>query len=329
MSDQLPEPMDDQPVEIEHEMESEPVQPPRRKKGKELFLRIFFAILIFSAGFGGGFLLGGKKNDSHKNALDVMAMQSAINPQMGVNLDFTFGDIGPKLIEAGAIDQDAFVSLYDQSGVSLTAEEVEILRNGSQQKITLTTENSRFLLNLFWALGLANHNPLLEKGPMIEYSNGSIEGFASTGGWTLATKPVKEIYSKSPILTLNTDQQALVQKVADMVYRPCCNNPTSFPDCNHGMAMLGLLELMASQNATEGQMLNAAKAVNAYWFQNQTLEQAIYFKVVQKTDYANIDAATILGAQVSSASGYQGVNQWLQQSGLLDQLNQGGSSCGV
>ena len=30
-------------------------------------------------------------------------------------------------------------------------------------------------------------------------------------------------------------------KIAKGIYRPCCNNSTYFPDCNHGMAMLGLL----------------------------------------------------------------------------------------
>lgn len=41
-----------------------------------------------------------------------------------------------------------------------------------------------------------------------------------------------------------------VEEVAAAVYRPCCNNHTPFPGCNHGMAMLGLLELMAPQRAS-------------------------------------------------------------------------------
>jgi hypothetical protein len=63
-------------------------------------------------------------------------------------------------------------------------------------------------------------------------------------------------------------------EVASKVYRPCCGNPTSFPDCNHGMALLGLLELMASQGATVDQMFTAAKQVNAFWLPDQTRELA-------------------------------------------------------
>jgi hypothetical protein len=42
------------------------------------------------------------------------------------------------------------------------------------------------------------------------------------------------------------------------------------------MAMLGLMELMASQNATVDQMLEAARYANAL-VSTQTVEQAIFF----------------------------------------------------
>jgi hypothetical protein len=47
------------------------------------------------------------------------------------------------------------------------------------------------------------------------------------------------------LIPLTAEQQALVEEVAAEIYRPCCNNSTLFPDCNHGMAMLGFLELLA------------------------------------------------------------------------------------
>ena len=68
------------------------------------------------------------------------------------------------------------------------------------------------------------------------------------------------------------------EEVAAAVYRPCCDNPTLFPDCNHGMAMLGLLELMASKNASLDEMFTTAKSVNAFWFPQQALEIAVYIK---------------------------------------------------
>ena len=42
--------------------------------------------------------------------------------------------------------------------------------------------------------------------------------------------------------------------------------------------MLGILEMMASQNATADEMFAAAKYINAYWFPDQALEAAIYLQ---------------------------------------------------
>jgi hypothetical protein len=108
-------------------------------------------------------------------------------------------------------------------------------------------ENQHFLLNLFWAFGLANQNRVLTEGQMMSNGKEEVVRFASTGGWTLARKPLLEIYSRYPIVSLTEEQQKRLEEVAQGVYRPCCDNPTHFPDCNHGMAMLGLLELMASR----------------------------------------------------------------------------------
>ncbi|PJB68433.1 MAG: hypothetical protein CO094_01170, partial [Anaerolineae bacterium CG_4_9_14_3_um_filter_57_17] len=140
------------------------------------------------------------------------------------------------------------------------------------------------------------------------------------------TKPITELYASMELIRLTPEQQARVEEVASAVYRPCCNNYTIFPDCNHGMAMLGLLELMASQDASVDEMFNAAKYVNAYWFPQQTLETAVYLKVNQNIDFADADARRVVGKDLSSASGASMVHQSLQSSGQLKQTpNQGGS----
>lgn len=95
------------------------------------------------------------------------------------------------------------------------------------------------------------------------------------------------------------------------------------------MAMLGLLELMASQDATTEEMFQAAKHVNAFWFPQQTLEQAIYMKVTEKLEYKDVDAQLIVGQQLSSGSGFQQVHQWLSNNGLFEQSSGNGSNCGV
>ncbi|MAT43734.1 MAG: hypothetical protein CL609_15460 [Anaerolineaceae bacterium] len=302
---------------------------PQTRSKKHLILRIFLIILIFSSGLGSGYFLWGRESMTHNNTNELTSLVNSIFPKEGINLKIRYGNIGPALIDSGTIDLKTFVELYEQSGQPLSDQEIEILTKGSQNEIVITRENAHFLLNYFWALGLTNKNPLLDNGPIQQASNGQIDRFASTGGWTIGTKPVKELFSSAEIVTLSPEQQAFVQEVSQAVYRPCCDNPTHFPDCNHGMAMLGLLELMASQNATEEEMFKTAKYANAFWFPQQTLEQAMYFKATQKENYKNIDAKQIVGYQYSSGSGFQNIHQWLSQNGLLEKAQNSGSNCGV
>ena len=190
-------------------------------------------------------------------------------------------------------------------------------------------QNAHFLLNLFWAFGLTNQSPVLQTGPMAQYKHGDVSGFASIAGWTLGAKPATTLYGSVPIVELTAEQAAWVEEVASAVYRPCCANPTWFPDCNHGMAMLGLLELMASQGATIDDMFTAAKYVNAFWFPQQTLELATYVKASQGLDFAKADPQMIVGKESFSAPGFQAIHQKLLSDGLLPQAPGGGNNCGV
>jgi len=179
-----------------------------------------------------------------------------------------WGNIGMRMVEAGVIDKDKFESLYSQKG-GLSDIEKNLLYGKDNDKLVISQDNSGFMLNLLWAFGLSNKNPILENGPMMDPRYGGAGNFASTGGWTLARGKAMEHYSMHQFVTLTPEQQLLVEKVAKNVYRPCCNNSTYFPDCNHGMAMLGLLELMASQGASEADMYDVALQVNTLWFPGQ------------------------------------------------------------
>jgi hypothetical protein len=66
---------------------------------------------------------------------------------------------------------------------------------------------------------------------MMQYSEGEIGRFASTGGWTIGAKPATALYSSTPIITLTPEQQARLEEIASAVYRPCCDNHTAFPAC--------------------------------------------------------------------------------------------------
>ena len=231
------------------------------------------------------------------------------------------------MIEGGAIDYEAFADIYKNSGTPLSEEEVNILKSGSDEQIIINADNAHFLLNFFWAVGLATRNSILTEGPMVQNSDGQVERLASTGGWTLASKPITNLYASMDLIPLTTEQQQRVEQAAAGIYRPCCDNPTLFPDCNHGMAMLGLLELMASRGATTDQMFEAAKYVNAYWFPQQTLETALFLQSSQDIDFADADPRIVVGKSLSSASGAQMVHQTLLSKGLLEQAAGQGGSC--
>ena len=260
------------------------------------------------------------------------AAETAEIPRPGASpytLPVSMGDLGPRLVEAGAIDLERFIQLYERSGSPLTAEQLALLTEGSSANLVVDYSNAHFLLNLFWALGLTNNNPILTEGPMFTYSEGSIERFASTGGWTIGTQAAADLYASEELISLTSTQHMRLMAVAHGVFRPCCNNPTDFPDCNHGMAMLGLLELLAAADATENEMYAAAKAVNAVWFPAQTGEIALYAKHALSTDWEDAASELVVGPELASGAGFQKVHQWLGTRGLLPTLPGGGDGCGL
>ena len=296
-------------------------------------------VVGFLLGITGGYLVWGRPQQAgdaaravqipqgNGDALDIASLAEQVNPPDGYDLGVAYRNLGPQVLEAGGIDYSAFVTLYESNGRPLTEEQIEILTKGADKPIVINAENAHFLLNFFWAVGLVNTNPILTEGPITQNSAGQVERSASTGGWTLGTKPVTELFASQVLISLTPEQQARVEEAAALIYRPCCNNPTLFPDCNHGMAMLGLLELMASQGASLEEMLQAAKYVNAFWFPQQALETAIFLESTQKTSFRNADPALIVGKEMHSGSGFAAVHQYLQTNGLLAQTPGGGSSC--
>jgi hypothetical protein len=285
--------------------------------------------LITANAAGASTSVGNSKATAGPASGEPVSVISQISMPDGYTLPVSYGDLGPQLLEAGAIDYERFVQVYKQAGQPLSKAQLKILTEGGDAPIIIDKSNAYFLLNFFWAFGLTNKNPILEEGAMMQYGADQVGRFASTGGWTIGAKPVTQLYSSTPIIPLTAEQQARLEEVASAVYRPCCNNPTAFPDCNHGMAMLGLLELMAAQDASTDEMFEAAKYVNAFWFPQQSLEMALFFKASKNQDFADVNARQMVGPSFSSASGFQALHQWLGQKGLLEQAPNSGSSCGV
>jgi hypothetical protein len=182
------------------------------------------------------------------------------------------------------------------------------------------------LLNMLWAFGLANKNEILEDGEMTdEEYGGDASKFASTGGWSLSQGNVMNHFSAHPYVVLTSEQQEMVDQVSSGIYRPCCGNSTHFPDCNHGMAMLGLLELMAANNVSEEKMYDVALKVNSYWFPQTYIDLATYFEE-QGQEWSEVDPKLALSQEYSSGQGYAATRQKIQS---LPAPAAGGGGCGV
>ncbi|HBB56465.1 TPA: hypothetical protein DEW47_01905 [Patescibacteria group bacterium] len=296
------------------------------KKDRVLVKRIFVSVVIL---FGVWVYATGQKTVNQDQSdikvateKEHTSLEEKVLPSDGIILPVNWGDLGSKLVNVGAIDADKFKAIYEQRG-TFTDEYEKLLFGQSDGKLKITKENSGYLLNLFWALGLASKNDILENGEMMNLAYGGAGRFASTGGWTLAKGDAMDHYSKHKFFNLTPEQQAMVDKVSRGIYRPCCGNSTHFPDCNHGMAMLGLLQLMASQGVSEQEMWKTALQVNSYWFPETYMTLAAYFER-KGTAWDKIDPQLALGNEYSSASGYQRVLQEIEPADL-----QGGGGCGV
>lgn len=223
----------------------------------------------------------------------------------GRNFSVPLSIVFSALIVAVAFVYRVGLSEPDGRGVPGLGElKMQMVRAGVIDEAKFGTASTT--LNLLWALGLSNKNRILEEGPMTDSRYGGAGGFASTGGWTISKGNAMNHYSMHNFIGLTPEQQALVERASKNVYRPCCDNSAYFPDCNHGMAMLGLLEFLASRGASETEMYNEALKANSLWFPDMYGNIGTYLS--QKgTDIRSVSAEKILSAEFSSASGYQAV----------------------
>jgi hypothetical protein len=250
-------------------------------------------------------------------------LETEVTPSGGYTVDIDWGETGKKLVESGAINLEKYKENYKGEKYN---ELLSFITNSKNEGITINRENAYFWVNTLWALGLTQKSDVLSKGVMGTEHKDRIGNFASTGGWILGSKDAVTLYSSSNIIPLSQEQQDLVAKVSANIYRPCCGNPTSFPDCNHGMAILGLLEIMASQGKTESEMYEAALAFNSYWFAQTYIDLAYYFQTKEGLAWENVDPKKVLSAEYSSAQGYQNIKE---QIGNIPGTKTSGASCGA
>ena len=194
--------------------------------------------------------------------------------------------------------------------------------------IVLKASNATHYVNLLWPVGLAAHMTANAESPV----NDSLYSLASTGGWTLGREENGGAYfNKFPIVDLTSEGEARVVRIAKSAFRPCCNNSTFYQDCNHGSALLGLLQLGVSQGLNEKELYREALAFNSFWFPDYYLRTALFFKVVRKLEWMDVDPKVVLGFDYSASGPWQ-QNVAVEVDaipGLIPPTSGGDASCGV
>lgn len=249
----------------------------------------------------------------------VVKLSREVTPAEGFTLPISWGDLGPKLVDYGVIDKNKF-----SQAVQMTDGEKRILEGGTDIPVTINAQNAQFDVDMLWAIGLAQKSIVYEEGPMGTNYKKDAGNFASTGGWTLGRGDAMQYLNKYDLIPLSPEQENRVKDIAMNVYRPCCDNPTWFPDCNHGMAVLAAIEMMVAKNLPDDQIYQNILKLNSFWFPDSYLTIAVYFGD-RGTDWSKVDAKTVLGKDFSSATGAQRVQSIV---GPLPGQETGGS-CGA
>lgn len=259
-----------------------------------------------------------KKQQKEKTVLQELAIE--VLPQDGFILPISWGDLGPRLIALGVIDQKKF-----EQAVNLTDEEKKILTEGGNSQIKIDSKNSQFVVDFLWALGLAQKSKVYVDGPLGKEYKKEQGNFASTGGWTLAKGKAVNYLGKFDLIPLTSGQQDKVSEIAKNVYRPCCGNSTWFPDCNHGMAALAAIELMVSHGMADEEIYKNVLKLNSFWFPDTYLTTAVYFQRQGKA-WDKVDAKEVLGVKFSSGQGAADIDKKV---GPLPFKEVIGGSCGT
>lgn len=266
--------------------------------------RHFLLVSISSFGFGAaaaatGLYMWNRFRSPFAPYWDVL--ERAIPPK-GVRTAVSFGDSLQKLIAAGSLDPEKLRSNFKAS-IGLPSWLDRILEAPSAEPIVLSLETAPYLLSLLWPLGLSTKAKFNDESPL---NTVDLPSLASTGGWTLGQEENGSVYfNKVESLRLTDEQERIVLNVAKSVFRPCCDNSTFFQDCNHGSALLGLIELAASQGTPADELYRIALAANSYWFPDQYAKTALYFALFEGKAWDEVDSRLVLGPHYSSLSGWQ------------------------
>ncbi|MBW7851678.1 MAG: hypothetical protein H3C38_14385 [Rhodospirillales bacterium] len=252
----------------------------------------------------------------------------AVIPDAPVWTGMTLGQAMVRLVAGGVIDPNKMAATYERRG-GLPGWAAQALKAASPEAVVLSPRTAPVLLNLLWALGLANR---MEANATSRLAGPDGAGFASTGGWTLGRAETGGGYFNTvAAVPLTPSQEARVVAIADATYRPCCDNSAFFQDCNHGSAMLGLIQLAVAHGLSDDAVWRLAKAANGLWYPEQYVEMAVWFREYEGTAWAAVEPRRALGREMSSLTAWRRtVHDRLVRDGLIaEQRPSGGGGCAV
>lgn len=245
--------------------------------------------------------LGTPRITAYLRERSIRRAVEAVLPEAPVRTGLTLGRPVAALIEAGTIDPARFRTAYADRGP--LPPWVHAVLAGSDAEVVLSRANAPYLLNVLWPLGLANRAAFNADSPL----NGpDAASFASTGGWTLGNGGNgADWFNAVDAVALAPEQDALVRSVADRTFRPCCDNSTFFQDCNHGSAMLGLLQLAAASGGGEDALFRLARDANGFWYPEKYVEMALYFDRFEGLDWRDVKPERTVSRAHASISGWR------------------------
>lgn len=265
-----------------------------------------------------------EKLEEEKVELTAEELAEVVIPTNGYEVKLKWGEVGKKLVTAGGIDMKKFGENYKDESFE---DELRYLTENKDEGMKIDAKNAYFWVNMLWALGLTQKSDVLDKGVMGTEYRKDLANFSSTAGWTLGAKDAVKLYSSASIIDLDETENKRVTEITSNIYRPCCGNSAAFPDCNHGMAILGLVELMVDQGFSDEKIYEASLAFNSYWFQQTYVDLAYFFLTRENLSWDKVDPKKVLGAQYSSSQGYLGIKEIIAEDAPT--LQRGGSSCGA
>ncbi len=251
-------------------------------------------------------LVSGSSGGSGSGSVDVGKITSKVLPEEGFVIDAVWKDNVHKMVKEGVIDPEKLEAIITKSyGQEMKPEWKRLLEEPySDEKLAINAENSVFMMYLLWAFAKHNENELPLSSPFA----GSFKNYDIGVG--------KKGYGDVKLLSLSPEQQTVLEDVAMNSYRPCCGQPAGRPDCSHGFAALGLMEIMAEQGFSKEEMFGAFVKFNSFWFPSTYIQNAIYFEAVQGLSWEDVDKELVAGKDYSSINGAYNVKKALQDLGI-------------